>query len=141
MAKTNKECYTCGQKYYYCPTCPSEKKEIYNNMFCCERCSKIFKTLTDETFKRIDISECKNQLMTLNVSINETFKDGIKKHITRILDYKEPIEENTQEEIVSLETDVTTEIHTIENIVEENVVKKTYYTPKKSRKPRNSEVD
>lgn len=130
MAKTNKECYTCGQKYYYCPTCPGEKKEIYNNMFCCERCSKIFKTLTDETFKRIDIAECKNQLLGLNVSTKENFKEGIKRHITRILDYKEPIVEIVKEEV-----------STDEVVVTDDAVKKTNYTQKKSRKPRNSEVD
>jgi len=140
MAKTNKECYTCGQKYYYCPTCPSEKKEIYNNMFCCERCSKIFKTLTDETFKRIDIVECKNQLLRLSVSTKENFKEGIKNHITRILDYKEPVVDDVKEDIIP-EVDVAPEISVDDVETKENAVKKTYYTPKKSRKPRNSEVD
>ena len=57
------------------------KKEIFYNMFHCERCSKIFKTLTDETFKHLTTAQCKEELLKLNVSANEEFKDGIKKHI------------------------------------------------------------
>jgi hypothetical protein len=78
--------------------------------------------------------------MTLNVSINESFKEGIKNHITRILDYKEPVVDDVKEDIIT-EVDVAPEISVDDVETKENAVKKTYYTPKKSRKPRNSEVD
>ena len=82
MAKANRECYTCSSKYYYCPSCPSsDKKESYYNMFCSERCSKIFKTLTDQTFKHITIEECQNKLNELNVQLTDSYKENIKKHI------------------------------------------------------------
>ena len=139
MAKINRECYTCGKEYYYCPTCPSEtKKETFYNMFHCERCSKIFKTLTDETFKYITTAQCKEQLIKLNVSTNEEFKDGIKKHIKRVFDYKEPIVETIVEpvaepavETVVSEADVAKEVPVIETF------KKEFPKSKK----RNSEVD
>lgn len=145
MSKTNRICYTCNKDYYFCPTCPSEKKkETFYNMFCCERCSKIFKTLTDETFKRLTIAQCREQLLELNVSTNENFKDGIKKHITRVFDYKEPIVEivdaiKEKEEIIP-EVEVLEEISIPELAVEEPV-KKMEYVPKKNRKKKNSEVD
>ena len=149
MAKTNRKCYTCGKEYYYCPTCPSEaKKETFYNMFHCERCSKIFKTLTDETFKHLTTAQCKEELLKLNVSADEDFKDGIKKHIKRVFDYKEPfvkpiveiVEEKKEiiPEIKPIEK-VTEEIPTIEPIKEEPI-KKMSYVPKKEHK-RNSEVD
>jgi hypothetical protein len=141
MAKANKSCYTCNKSYYYCSTCPGEKKEVYNNMFCCERCSKIFKTLTDETFKRIDIAECKKQLMELNVSTEETLKDGIKKHVSRILDYKEPIVEIVKEEFTSSNIDSAAETPIKKNIDEEVPTKKIIYSHMKSKRQRNSEVD
>lgn len=156
MAKTNRECYTCGQRYYHCSTCPSEtKKETFYNMFCSERCSQIFKTLTDETFKRLTTSQCKDQLLKLNVSANENLKDGIKKHIAKVFDCKEPVVEVSEiveekEEIV-LETIVTEEVLETENVIveeipmvetiEEEPVKKIEYVPKKNRKKKNSEVD
>lgn len=155
MAKANRICHTCKTEYYHCPTCPSEtKKETFYNMFCCERCSKIFKTLTDETFKRLTISECKEQLLRLNVSIDEDFKDGIKNHLKRIFNYEEPVVEiveemqkveETQEEIaIDSDTDVAEEIPTIETNVIEEPIKKMNYVSKKNRKSRNnvnSEVD
>lgn len=161
MAKTNKECYTCSTKYYYCPTCPSTaKKETYYNMFCSERCSKIFKLLSDETFKRITISECKEQLLGLNVSTDENFKESIKNHVQRVLNYIEPrvdaeiVEEEivvepevvttTLEEIVEEASKIVTEVITedvIESTVEETVKKKMDYVPRKRAKRQNSEVD
>ena len=139
MAKANRECYTCGQHYHYCPTCPSEKKkETFYNMFCCERCSKIFKTLTDETFKYITTAQCKEQLIKLNVSTNEEFKDGIKKHIKRVFDYKEPIVETIVEpvaepavETVVSETDVVKEVPAIETYKKEFPKNNTFQKNKK----------
>lgn len=155
MAKANRECYTCGHQYHYCPTCPSEtKKETFYNMFCCERCSKIFKTLTDETFKHLTTSQCKERLLQLNVSLSENFKEGINKHIAKVFDYKEPAIETaeTVEEMVSeieVETDVESKleiedvssVETTIEISEENEVTKMNYIPKKNRKKQNSEVN
>ena len=93
MAKANRICHTCLKEYYHCPTCPStSKKEVFYNMFCSERCSKIFKTLTDETFKRLTVEQCKEKLNKLDVSLNEKFKDGIKKHIERIMNTETVVE-------------------------------------------------
>lgn len=147
MAKANRECYTCGQLYYYCPTCPSEtKKETFYNMFCGERCSDIFKTLTDETFKRLTTTQCKDRLLGLNVSTNENFKEGVKNHIKRVFDYKEePIVENIetvkvadevkeQKTVDVIETETTEEVCIEEEIVEKEPVKKMEYVPKRNRK-------
>lgn len=132
MAKTNRTCYTCNKDYYFCSQCPSEtKKETFYNMFCCERCSKIFKTLTDETFKKITTAQCKEALLELNVSVKENFKSGIINHLTKVFNYKEPTVEAVEEaeEIILLETDVVEEIS-----IEEEPVKKMEYVPKKNRK-------
>ncbi len=150
MAKANRICHTCKTEYHHCPTCPSEtKKETFYNMFCCERCSKIFKTLTDETFKRLTISECKEQLLRLNVSIDEDFKEGIKNHLKRVFNYEEPevelVEEmqevqETQEEINVISNDeVAEEVSNIETSATEEPIKKMNYVSKKNRKSRNNE--
>ena len=133
MAKTNRECYTCGKEYYYCPTCPLEtKKETFYNMFHCERCSKIFKTLTDETFKHLTTAQCKEELLKLNVSVSEEFKDGIKKHIKRVFDYKEPVAETVVQETKIVE-EITEKFFVAEPIKEEPI-KKMSYVPKKEHK-------
>ena len=155
MAKVNRECYTCGQKYYHCPTCPSEtKKETFYNMFCSERCSKIFKLLTDETFKRVTTEQCKDGLIEFGVSLDtEKYKEGVKKHIERVLNCEtsfvesvSPVEETITEEIVVEETAVeeiiSEEEPTVEEepvVVQEETVQEVSYSRKKKRK--NSEVD
>lgn len=148
MAKANRECYACRQSYYHCPTCPSEtKKETFYNMFCSERCSKIFKALTNETFKHITTAECKEQLLQLNVTVEENFKDGVNNHIARVFNYSEPVAETSKEVDMNTET-----VSDVEEIIakevevtlvasEENEVKKMKYVPKKNRKRQNSEVD
>lgn len=87
MSKPNRFCYTDNKAYYYCQSCPSVKNNGYNSMFCCERCAKIFKVLTDETFNHITTKECKDELFKLGVSLSETFKDGIRKHIEKVFSY------------------------------------------------------
>lgn len=104
MAKANRECYSCGQKYYYCPQCSNEmKKASFYNMFCCERCSKIFKTLTNESFKKISTSDCKKELLNLNVSLDEEFKGSVKKHIERVLSFIDETEQIKEEKEPELE--------------------------------------
>ena len=118
MAKANRICYTDNKPYYYCPSCPSEeKKETFYNMFCCERCSKIFKLLSDENFKHISTEQCKKELLALGVTTEEIFKDGIMVHIKKVLNY-EPVVEN----------------ESVESDINEDTEKKISYAPKKSRK-------
>lgn len=143
MAKANRTCYTCGQPYYFCGNCPSEtKKETFYNMFHCERCSKIFKTLTDETFKHITTAQCKEELLRLNVSVNEEFKDGIKRHIKRVFDHKEPIVKPVVD-ITEKRKEVVQEANSVEKItdeisitesINENETKNDLYSKKQKRK-------
>lgn len=153
MAKANRECYTCSSKYYYCPNCQSGiKKGSYYNMFCSERCSKIFKTLTNETFKHITTEQCKEELGSLNVKLSESFKDSIKKHIEKVMRHGESliekiedikIEENSDEqntaenELANVENSIIVDAST-----EENEIKKIKYaTKKRNKRLKNSEVD
>lgn len=137
MPKSNKICYTCGNGYYFCPSCPSKgKTESYYNMFCSERCSQIFKTLTDETFKHITTEECKEKLQKLNVSKKETFKESVNKHIERVFAVKE---KGSEELIIKNEKDESNEISVTD--VENIEAIKMIAPPRKSRKKKNSEVD
>ena len=124
MAKANRICYTDNKPYYYCPSCPSEeKKEAFYNMFCCERCSKIFKLLTDETFKHITTEQCKNELIALGVDTEDVFKDGIQTHIQKVLNYEAPAKFETKDN--TAESEVKYEM--------EAEVKKNNYVSKKEK--------
>lgn len=141
MPKTNRECYCCSKKYFYCPSCPSDmKKESFYNMFCCERCSKIFKTLTDETFDHITISQCKEKLIEFGVKSDEIFKDNIKKHIEKVMAYEDV---NTDVDIINATQ--STKMKKMDSVAKEdgakkNTNKKMKYVSKSNRN-KNSEVD
>lgn len=137
MPKPNRFCYTDNKAYYYCPSCPNGIKDGFNSMFCCERCSDIFKALTDETFKRITIKECKKELEKLNVSLEENFKDGIRSHIERIFSYVEDIKP-VKSEIV--ENEITENEVVKEEVVDSEETIKIKHVSKK-RTNKNSEVD
>ena len=105
-------------------------------MFHCERCSKIFKTLTDETFKHLTTAQCKEELLKLNVTVEEEFKDGIKKHIKRVFDYKEPVVEPVVETVVP-ETKIIEEIKEeipVTEFIKKEQTKKMNYIPKREYK-------
>lgn len=137
MAKQNRICHTCGTGYYYCPSCPNDRRDpqVYI-MWCGERCKKIFGLLSDETFKKITTAECKDELIKLGVTAGDNFKDGVKTHAKRVLNFTEPVieaeisiveivENNEVDEFESVETEITT----------------TEYVAKAKKKRKNSEVD
>lgn len=137
MAKrTNRTCYTCGKEYYFCPNCPSETRtEVFYHMFCCERCSKIFKSLTDETFKHITTKQCKEELVELGVSPDSKFKECINRHIKEVFNHSDLVVEVVNESVVepvvelAIESDevpIETKNGTLENhIVSEEAVQET----------------
>ena len=59
MAKANRVCYCCGHEYYFCPSCPNDRKDpqIYT-MWDSELCKDIFNTLVSESTKKITTREC-----------------------------------------------------------------------------------
>ena len=109
MAKPNRTCHSCSSKYYYCPSCQDDNRDpqIYV-MWCSERCKNIFNILTDESLKKISISECKTELTKLGVTSGDGFRDGVKTHINRVLNYNEPVIE-IKEEVSMEEISLTTE--------------------------------
>ena len=142
MAKQNRICHTCGNGYYYCPSCPNDKRDphIYV-MWCGERCKKIFGLLSDETLNRITTAECKNELLKLGVTVDDTFKDGVKAHAERVLNFVElVVEEVATEEINEVEKvdevveqveviDTVEPVETAETVEVEKVVLNETETP------------
>lgn len=120
--KPNKECFTCSEKYYYCPSCSSEVKESYYNMFHCERCAKIFQSLTNEFLGKITTQECKKELIDLRVSANEVFKDNIRNHINKVMGNDAKVEEVKEKEIEAkkIKVEENKESELVSSIKDEN---------------------
>lgn len=95
MPKANRTCHCCGREYYYCPSCPDDRRDprIYV-MWDSELCREIFNVLTEESTKKISTLECKEKLIELGVTQDTVLKESVRKHIDRVMIYKEEIVEN-----------------------------------------------
>ena len=93
MAKANRTCYCCGHEYYYCPSCPSDRKDpqIYT-MWDSETCKDIFNTLVSESTKKITTKECKAKLIELGVNNIDINRDSVKKHIDKVMSYEDKVD-------------------------------------------------
>ena len=111
MAKANRVCYCCGHEYYFCPSCPKDKKDpqIYT-MWDSEVCKDIFNTLSRESLKKITTKECKEKLIELGVDKIDIRKDSVKNHIDRVMGCKDIVKE------VEIKADVLEEVETLEVI-------------------------
>ena len=145
MPKANRTCHCCGKEYYYCPSCPDDRRDprIYV-MWDSELCREIFTVLTNESTKKITTLECKEKLIELGVTKDAVFKDSIKKHVDRVMSYKEKIIE-TDELSEKCEDTAVLDIQ-VENttMAEYKNTKKTNRTKKRKgslKNIENSEVD
>lgn len=91
MSKANRTCYCCGREYYYCPSCTGENKDprVYT-MWDSELCKDIFDALVSESTKKVNTKECKDKLIQLGVNKSTILKESVRKHVDRVMAYKEP---------------------------------------------------
>lgn len=85
--KDNRTCFCCGNKYSYCPSCANDvNKPSWYLMFCSEECKEVNATLSQYTYKKINIKDAKALLNNVNVS---NYKNEINKNcILEISKYK-----------------------------------------------------
>lgn len=128
MPKANRTCYCCGREYYFCPSCPSDRKDpLIYTMWDSDICKDIFNTLTKESTKKITTKECKDKLIELGVDKVEINKESVKKHVDRIMNYKDVkdvVLETEKTDDVEVETNETVEISELTETTDvEEVVK------------------
>lgn len=168
MPKANRTCYCCGREYYYCTSCPDDRRDprIYV-MWDSESCREIFNVLTSESTKKITTLECKEKLIELGVTKETALKENVRKHVDRVMSYEkevvkieEVVLDNVSEETIALEETmqvkeqnevvfesepkIELESKTEENIIEEVTVEpvvaveKTEYIKKTKRTKKSS---
>ena len=132
MAKTNRICKTCGKAYYYCPTCDFEKRPTWFAMWDSEKCKDMFMLLSAESMNKVSTIDAKKQLLDMGVTLDDSFTEPIKKHITRVFECDEIVKEY---EINNVE-----ELSDLEVVNEETINKKELnITPNKNRRKKISE--
>ena len=139
MAKTNKVCYFCGKKYYYCPTCRDDiKKPSWYTMWCSEQCKNLDNIVAAHRSDKITTEEAKKRIEKLNINVNdiEFARETLKKYFNKIMNYKTDIIDEktvkTQGENVEKENNES---------VKKPVTKKTKIVPKSKIKEKEESND
>lgn len=136
MPKANRTCYCCGHEYYYCPSCPGDKRDpqIYT-IWDSEICKDIFDTLVSESTKKITTKECKEKLIELGINKVDIKRETVKNHIDRVMSF---VDKNEEEQLIKKEdnvesiedTKIENELKITEEIIKEPA--KTYINKRKS---------
>lgn len=116
MPKANRTCYCCGREYYFCPSCPSDRKDpLIYTMWDSEICKDIFNTLTKESTKKTTTKECKDKLIELGADKVVINKESVKRHLDRVMSYTDVEDVKNSIEVIAAEVaDVTEEIDNVE---------------------------
>lgn len=90
MAKLNRVCFTCGQKYSYCTDCYEDRHlETWHIMFHDENCKKIFNIINKHFYKYITTEEAIKLLKACNLSNLSDLNDDIQRDIKNIMSQEE----------------------------------------------------
>lgn len=88
MPKSNRICKVCGTKYYYCPSCPDDRREKWHVLACSAKCHDAFNILSDEYAGRVTTVDAKKKLVSLGFNKTDIFNENIVEHALRVLNYK-----------------------------------------------------
>lgn len=88
MPKHNRECFTCGASYYYCPDCERSKahpRPSWYVMFDCPQCRDIFNILTEYSLRRLSKADAQKRLSAFDLTDLSQFTPVIKRELEEIL--------------------------------------------------------
>ena len=114
-----RECYLCGETYYYCPTCSNDKlKPAWMAEFHSESCKNIFDICTRFNMKRLTKAEAKAALKDCDMSNKAKFKDYVQRDLENIFAAEPKAKRGKRAETTIIDEVVTVEPEVIESIVE-----------------------
>ena len=91
MGRKTRECYLCGEKYNYCPTCSQDRmKPAWMAEFHDENCKNIFDICTRFNMQLMSKTEARTALSNCDLSQKANFKDYVQRDITNIFADEKP---------------------------------------------------
>ena len=91
MARRTRECYLCGEKYNYCPTCSQDRmKPAWMAEFHDENCKNIFDICTRFNMELMSKEDAQKALNACDLSNKENFKYYVQRDITNIFADEKP---------------------------------------------------
>ena len=99
MARRNRECRTCGEKYSHCPNC-NRTDPAWMSDFHAENCKNIYQICTQYNVGLLTKEQAAEALNTCDLSNKENFKECIQRDFANIFAVEAEIEEIKNEEVV-----------------------------------------
>lgn len=91
MARRDRQCLCCGEKYKYCPTCSADRtKPTWMTEFCSEPCKELFATATKYNMQMLTKSEAQEIVKGLELKEKSEYMEFIQKDLENILG-EEPV--------------------------------------------------
>ena len=86
MAK-NRKCISCGEKYYYCPTCSraSALEPYWKSEFCSETCMTLWTTLTKYGMEILTKDEAKEIVSNLDLKPMTVYADCVQRDYAKVM--------------------------------------------------------
>lgn len=85
MGRKTRECYLCGEKYNYCPTCSQDRmKPAWMAEFHNENCKNIFDICTRFNMQLMSKAEAQAALNACDLSKKDSFKDYVQRDLANI---------------------------------------------------------
>lgn len=119
MAKSNRTCYLCGEKYEYCPNC-GRHDPTYKATFCSENCKDIFKSLCSYGSGTISAEDCKELLDCCDLSKKLSYKESVQNTIEQV--YATSVAVIVEDKVETKEEVIVEEIKPVEEIQPVEVV-------------------
>lgn len=90
MGKRSRECYLCGEKYNFCPTCSQDRmKPAWMAEFHSENCKNIWDIATRFNMQLLTKEEAMAAMEKCDLSNKDSFKDCVKRDLENIFEKDE----------------------------------------------------
>ena len=104
MGRRTRECYLCGEKYSYCPTCSQDKmKPSWMAEFHSENCKNIFDIATRFNLQLLTKEEAKSAMEQCDLSNKENFKSYVQQDLENIFKEEPKLKKTKKAEMPIIE--------------------------------------
>ena len=127
MGRKSRECYLCGEKYSYCPTCSNDRvKPVWMTEFHSENCKDIFDICTRFNMEMLTKEEAQSAIEKCDLSNKLNFRPSVKNTLSNILKVEEIVLEEPIVAIVDAEIKEITEDEIVVEVAPRKAKKHTH---------------
>lgn len=124
MAKLNRTCGICKDKYSYCPTCAADAhKPTWMAVFCSENCREFYNVINDYKHKKVNNENAYKKLKALDLSSLSKLPENFKLIVDEILrnehQIKIKVSEDAREELAVLEDGTMQDSSIVNEVLQE----------------------